>query len=111
MPISIEALAGLRAAVEWNPEGARALWGILIEYPAWVKYKDDAYGPLGVILFGVSPRKRIGNGVSIPIKPQPFPEDKFAACKVFGDEWKQRRFTKREVAGLIKKILTELDEE
>ncbi len=111
MPISTEALAGLRAAVQWNPEGARALWGILIEYAAWVKYKDDTYGPLGLILFAVPPRKRIWKDVSIPIKSQPFPEDKFTACEVFGDEWKKRRFTKKELADTIKKILTELKED
>jgi len=110
MPISADAMDGLYAAVQWNPEGARTLLAILREYPAWVKYKDDAYGPLGLILFGVAPRKRIGDGISIPIKPRPFPEDQFASCKVFGDEWKQRGFTKEELADCIQKILSELNE-
>ena len=104
MPISAEAFAGLRAAVEWNPYGARALLAILRETPAWVKYKDDPYGPLGLV-FGIPPRRWITNGISVPVKPKPFPEDDLAACKVFGDEWKQRRFTKRELADTIEKIL------
>lgn len=105
MPISAEAFAGLKAAVEWNPHGAQALLAILRETPSWVKYKDDAYGPLGLILFGVLPRKQIGNGFSTPFNPEPLPEDKLTACKVFGDEWRQRRFTKKELADAIEKIL------
>ena len=107
MPISAEAFAGLRAAVEWNPYGARALLAILRETPAWVKYKDDPYGPLGMVLFGVMPRKQLINGISIPHQPDPLPDEKLAACKIFGDEWKQRKFTKKELADTIERILTE----
>jgi hypothetical protein len=109
MPISTKALAGLRAAIEWNPDGGQLLLAILIEYAAWMNYKDDTYGPLGLILFGVPPTKRIGNGISISIKPRPFPEDSLIACKVFGDEWKQRRFTKQELAEIIETMLIELN--
>lgn len=47
MPMSEEAFVGLRAAVEWNPYGARELLAILKEFPAWMKYKDDPHRPLG----------------------------------------------------------------
>ena len=57
MPLSEEASAGLWAAVEWNPYGAKELLAILREYPAWVKYKDEPYGPLSLLLFGVMPRR------------------------------------------------------
>jgi hypothetical protein len=109
MPISEEALTGLRAAVEWNPYGARELLGILKEYPTWMKYKDNPHGPLDLILVGVAPRKRIAPGISLPIKAVPFPEDKLAACRVFGTEWKQHKFTKQELADSIEAILAELN--
>ncbi|HET7090503.1 MAG TPA: hypothetical protein VFL17_17850 [Anaerolineae bacterium] len=109
MPISEEALTGLRAAIEWNPYGARELLAILKEFPTWMKYKDDAYGPLGLILFGIAPRQRIADGVNVPMKTAPFPEDKFAACQVFGEEWKRRAFTKQELADRIEVILAELN--
>ncbi|MBI5840274.1 MAG: hypothetical protein HZB19_09245 [Chloroflexi bacterium] len=109
MPISEEALTGLRAAIQWNPYGARELLAILKEFPAWMKYKDDPYGPLGLILFGVVPRRRIADGLSVPMKTAPFPEDKFTACRVFGGEWKQRAFTKQELADSIEAILAELN--
>jgi len=109
MPISEQALAGLRAAIEWNPYGARELLAILKEFPAWMKYKDDPYGPLGIILFGVPPRKRIAPGVSVAVKTGPFPEDKLTACQVCGEEWKQRAFTKQELADSIEVLLAELN--
>ena len=108
MPLSDEALMGLRAAVAWNPHGARELLAILKEFPAWMKYKDDPYGPLSLILFGGVLRKWIADGISVPVKPDPFPEDKLAACQTFGDEWKQCKFTKQELADSIEAILTEL---
>jgi len=109
MPISEEALTGLRAAIEWNPYGAKVLLGILKEFPTWMKYKDDPYGPLGLILFGVAPHKQMTDGVILPVKSAPFPEDKLAACQVFGEEWKQRAFTKQELADSIEVILAELN--
>ena len=53
MPMSAAALAGLRAAVTWNPSGARFLLGVLREHPGWVRYKDHPYGPLHLILRAV----------------------------------------------------------
>ncbi len=106
MPMSDEAAGGLRAAVEWNPFGAYGLLAILRETPAWVRYKpDDRYGPLGFILFGVPPRKPIARGVSVPVKSPPFPEERLAECEVFGREWLERRFTKRELADAIEGLL------
>ena len=109
MPMSEEAFIGLRTAVEWNPYGARELLGILKEYPAWMKYKDNPHGPLDLILVGVAPRKWIAPGISLPIKTVPFPDDKLIACRIFGAEWRQRRFTKQELADSIEAILGELN--
>jgi hypothetical protein len=109
MPISEEALTGLRAAIQWNPYGASVLLAILKEYPKWIKYKDDPYGPLGLILFGVTPHRRIVDDVYIPMKTAPFPEDKLAACQVFGEEWKQRAFTQQELANSIEVVMAELN--
>ena len=109
MPISAEAYSGLKAAAEWNPNGAQALLAILREYPSWVKYKeDDLYGPLSLVLFGVMLRKQLGSGTSIPIESEPLSEDNLAACRTFGDEWKQRRFTKKELADFLEEILVEM---
>lgn len=47
--------------------------------------------------------------MSLPMKPAPFPEDKLAACRVFGKEWKQRQFSKQELADSIEAILAELN--
>src|SRR4030067_1314385 len=101
MPLSDEALTGVQAAVAWNPHGARDLLAILKEFPAWMKYKDDPYGPLSLMLFGGVLRKWIADGISGPVKPDPFPEDKLAACQTFGDEWSQRKFPKQGLAGRI----------
>ena len=109
MPISDEALTGLRAAIEWNPYGAKVLLGILKEFPSWMKYKNDRYGPLGLVLFGVAPHKKIADGIIVAIKSNPFPQDKLAACQVFGDEWKQHAFTKQELAESIERILGEMN--
>jgi hypothetical protein len=110
MPISDEALTGLRAAIQWNPFGAGVLLAILKEYPGWMKYKDDPYGPLGLILFGIAPHQKLADGAIIK-KTAPFPEDKYASCVVFGDEWKNREFTKQELADKIEGRLAEMNVE
>jgi len=107
--MSEEAFVGLRAAVEWNPYGARELLGILKEFPSWMKYKDNPHGPLDLILVGVPPHKWIAPGVILPTKPVPFPEDKLPACRIFGNEWRQRKFTKQELADKIEALLAELN--
>jgi hypothetical protein len=110
MPLSKTAYQGLRAVAEWNPHGAKMLYSILKETPDWVKYKDDPYGPLGLILFGVANRTDLGKGVSIPVKQPPFPDEYLETCTVFGDEWKQRLFTKSELADALGQILNLTDE-
>lgn len=110
MPMSEVAYQGLRAAVQWNPHGAKVLHTILSESPEWVKYKDDPYGPLGLILFGVQNRVELGNGVSVPVRSAPFPDEHLNICMMFGDEWKQRRFSKSELANAIERILGEGDQ-
>jgi len=111
MPISDEALTGLRAAIQWNPFGAGVLLAILKEYPGWMKYKDDPYGPLGLILFGIAPHQKLADNVIIIRKTAPFPEEKLASCLVFGAEWKNREFTKQELADRIEGILAEMKAE
>jgi hypothetical protein len=108
MPISEVAFQGLRTVVEWNPHGAKLLYAILRETPEWVKYKDDAYGPLGLILFGVQHHVDLGNGASVPVKQEPFPDAKLSACKKFGDEWKQKAFTKSELVDAVEQLLIHL---
>ncbi len=107
MPFSSEALQGLEAAIQWNPHGAKALLAILRETPQWVKYKqDDAYGPLGMILFGVMPQRDLGTGISIPIKKQPLAPEALRLCEKFGEEWLQKRFSLAELADTIETFLT-----
>ena len=109
MAMSEEAFEALQAAVTWNPIGARNLLAILREYPNWVKYKNDSYGPLHLILIPGQHRKQITQGISVPIKSPPFPQDKLPACEVFGTEWLQHKFTKQELADMIEMILRNID--
>ena len=109
MSISEEAFQALRATVTWNPVGARNFLAILREYPDWVKYKNDPYGPLHLLLIPGQHRRQITKEVSVPIKSPPFPQDKLPACEVFGAEWLQRKFTKQELADMIEMILKEID--
>ena len=107
MPFSSEALQGLETAARWNPHGARELLSILRETPQWVKYKkDDLYGPLGLVLFGVMPQRDLGNGISIPVKKQPLAPEALRLCEIFGEEWLQKRFSLAELADTIESILT-----
>jgi hypothetical protein len=109
MSISEQAFEALRAAVTWNPIGARNFLDILREYPDWVKYKNDPYGPLHLLLIPGQHRRQITKGVSVPIKSPPFPQEKLPACEVFGREWLQRKFSKQELADMIESILREID--
>ena len=122
MPMSETAYAGLKAAIEWNPSAAQELLSIFKETPEWVRYKDDIYGPLGLILVNDVVRKPIFDRSNVPVKQSPlptlnqatvwvklplFPEEKLADCQVFGDEWKQRKFSKQEVTDALEKLLSE----
>lgn len=123
MPISSKAHAGLKAAAEWNPTAAKFLLYVLKETPQLVKYKDDLYGPLALILIHDVIRKPLFQSLSTPIKRPafphldeigtfvklpPFPQEKLADCEVFGEEWKQRKFSKKEFAAALEQILSEL---
>lgn len=99
----------MRAAVTWNPNGARDLLAILREYPAWVKYKDDPFGPLHILLHPGSHRRQIIKEISVPVKPASFLDDKLVDCAAFGAEWRQRKFSKGELAKAIEAILIESD--
>ncbi len=105
MPISQRALEGLAAAVRWNPNGARALLAILREHSGWVKHKDDKYGPLGVVLFGVTRRKEVAPGVTVPTGAPPMSEQSLAACEALGKEWKEGSFSVLELANALDDIL------
>ena len=72
-----------------------------------MKYKpDDTYGPLGMILFGVTPQRDLGNGIRIPIKKQPLTPEVVRLCEKFGEEWLQKRFSLAELADTIETFLT-----
>ena len=86
-----------------------------------VKYKDDVYGPLALILIQDVVRKPLFQSLSAPIKRPafphldefgtyvklpPFPQENLADCKIFGDEWKQRKFSKKEFAEALEQVLS-----
>ncbi|HSD84275.1 MAG TPA: hypothetical protein VLG46_10465 [Anaerolineae bacterium] len=123
MPMSPRAYNALKAAAEWNPSAAKFLWFLVKETPEVVVYKDDLYGPLTLLLIldvvdkpifhdlnaPIDPGDvRIRNHLMVPAKLPPFPQEKLADCKVFGDEWKARKFTKKELAEILEQILAEL---
>ena len=109
MPMSEEAMRGLRAAAEYNPEAAQFLLDILRGLPIGVRYKpQDRYGPLGMMLSAMAPTLQITDKVSIQRKAKPFPEERLKDCEIFNAEWLERRFTKQELADAIKSILNEV---
>jgi hypothetical protein len=108
MPMSEEAAAGLRAAVEHNPDAARGFTHILRDLPIGVRYKkQDRYGPLSLMIFGAQ-MKWITRNIGFPGKTVPFPEEKLKACETFNREWLERRFSKQELAEAIERILAEI---
>lgn len=111
MPMSEEAAAGLRAAVEWNPAAARYFMHILRDLPIGVRYKEqDRYGPLALMISAYGQTQQITSEISIPLQNfPPFPEEKLKLCEAFNAEWLQRRFTKQELADAIEQILREVE--
>lgn len=108
MPMSEEAADGLRAAVEHNPDAAREVMYMLRDLPIGVRYKaQDRYGPLSLMIFSTR-TKWITSDVGFPGEPVPFPEEKLKACETFNQEWLERRFSKRELAEAIERILAEI---
>ncbi|QBD75673.1 hypothetical protein EPA93_06505 [Ktedonosporobacter rubrisoli] len=110
MPMSQEAMDGLRAAIEYNPGAARYFMHALRFLPEGVRYKEqDRYGPLALMISAIPPALQITSSVSIPAKkPAPFPQEKLKYCEAFNREWLQRRFTKQELADIIEQILSEI---
>lgn len=108
MPISEQAAAGLRAAVEHNPEAAQELLYMLRDLPIGVRHKpQDRYGPLSLLMFGAR-MKWITKDVFLPGESVPFPEERLRDCEAFNKEWLERRFSRRELAEAIERILAEL---
>ena len=108
MPMSARAYAAVKAVAQWNPFTARFLMYVLKDTPHLVKYKDDLYGPLTLLLIDDVVPKPIFPNISFPTKLPPFPQKKLADCKVFGDEWKERKFSKKEFADALELVLSEL---
>jgi hypothetical protein len=106
MPMSARAFAGLKAIAEWNPSMAEFLMHLLKDMPYMVKYKDDPYGPLALLLVQDVVDKSIFPNVNISVKLPPFPPENLPNCKIFGDEWKQRKFTKQEFADALEQVLS-----
>lgn len=121
MPMSARAYAGLKAVAEWNPSMAQFLLSVLKETPHFVTYKDDLYGPLTLLLINDVIKKPLFQNISAPppafphldeigtfVKLPPFPQEKLADCKIFGDEWRERKITKQEFADALEQVLSEL---
>ncbi len=94
MPLSSTAITAIRTVARWNPGGVQTLLAILTEFPHHMRYKDDEYGPLSLPL------------IAEPAET-PFPEEHLPACKVFGEEWRRRAFTKEEFRQAIEVALQE----
>jgi hypothetical protein len=105
MSLSERAHAGLAAAARWNPHGARSLLAILREHPAWVRHKDDRYGPLGVVLFGVGRRKEVAPGIAVPADGPPISEEALADCEALAREWMRGDFSVKELADALEELL------
>ncbi len=105
MPISQRARDGLAAVALWNPNGARTLLAILKEHPEWVKHKDDRYGPLGLVLFGVTRRKEVAPGITVPTAGPPMTNESLAACEALGSEWRHGTVSVQELADALGELL------
>lgn len=105
MPMSADAFVGVRAVVEWNPNGARLLLAILREHPEWVRSKDDPFGPLHLIQHAVAPMRVGAGGRLVAADPLPFPVEQTAACERFGAEWRRREVAKGELADAVARAL------
>lgn len=96
---------------------------ILKVTPGWVKYKDDLYGPLSLILASDMVRKPVFNfrsgqinllpsaiqhDVNVPVKLPHFPQEKLPDCKASGDEWKEHSIFKKELADALEQMISEL---
>ena len=108
MPLSPKSFKALKKAVQWNLHGAYELLVILLGYPGLVKYKNDRYGPLGLIIVATIPLEQIAPGLTIPRRSEPFPEEILPLCKLFAEEWRSRKFSKAELAEAIEELLSEL---
>jgi len=123
MPMSARAFAALKAVAEWNPSTAKFLMYVLKDTPYVVKYKNDLYGPLTLVLIDDLVRKPIARKMDASTRPPafsyldeagtfmkrpPFPREKLADCEVFGEEWRGRKFTKKEFADALEQVLSEL---
>jgi hypothetical protein len=121
MSMSAKAYSGLKAVAEWNPSTARFLLFVLKETPHFITYKDDLYGPLTLLLINDVIKKPLFQNMSAPppafphldeigtfVKLPPFPREKLADCKIFGNEWRGRKITKQEFADALEQILSEL---
>lgn len=95
MPLSSTSMTAIRNVARWNPSGILTLLAILTEYPHHMKYKDDLYGPLCLPLIAAPART-------------PFPEELLSDCKVFGEEWLSRAFTKEEFRQALELALKEV---
>lgn len=109
MAMSAEALAGLRTVAAWNPAGARMLLAILRERPAWVKRKDDPYGPLHLIQHAVQATTTTPDGRIVAARRSPFPLAQAATFERFGEEWRRGEIGVGELAEALDGILTGLD--
>ena len=107
MSMSPRAFEGRIAAVKRNPYGAKYLLNILREHPEWVKYKDDEYGPLAVVLFWITQSVSSIGATKHPLAPL-FPKNMLEACRQLAQEWRSKEFTKSELADLIESIIGEI---
>ena len=108
MPMSADAIAAVRAVVEWNPYGARMLLAILRERPAWVRRKDDPREPLHLIQHAVPPLRVRADGRRLPSERPPFPTERSVACARFGQEWRRGAVGTAELADAVARSLATL---
>lgn len=108
MPISKKAMKGLRAAVQYNPYGAKFMLGALTDFPEFVVYKDDPFGPIELIInvdlqgSGSYPRsKKHPPG-------HPFSKEYIRLFETFGKEWKNKQISKEELRDALQRFLDDI---
>jgi hypothetical protein len=111
VPLSQSAREALEAAIQLNPDGARALLTSLRVAPSAVRYIDrDRFGPLAHMVVDAE-RPGLPPTARRRFKRPALPVELHGRAETFQQEWLARSFTKAELADAVEQCLRQAGEE